>query len=286
MNIKRIWSLGKLFVKHHWADICLWTGIASGAGAVITTAVQTTKLEPIVSEHEKKVKEIKAFGYSREEESRALLKVYAVTLGKLAKLYAVPAGLEAVSIATRISGHNTLKGENLAIAAAYTGILEAYKTLRHEVKKEDDKPPFDIVEEDTEATETQKLQEAMLEHPYCRVFHNGNENWHPIFEENVAFLRKKMAEANERFHARGYLYLNEVFESIGIKSCPEGEYIGWVEGYGNNYVDFGITPITDPRLDGKCSPSVWLDFNVDGHVEQIIFNQNYCNRDTASWRQH
>lgn len=263
-----------VFIHRHWADICLWTGIASGAGAVVATGVQTTKLEPIVAEHEEQLRVIatKAAndkGYSEKDQRTDRLKVYARTLGKLGKLYAVPAGLEAVSIATRVSGHRTLKGENLALAAAYTGVYEAYKKLKAQTPKEETIViPFE--ENGDEKSDATKLQEALLEHPYCRVFHSQNKYWHGIFEENVAFLRSKMALANERFHARGFLYLNEVFDMIGIPLCDEGEYIGWVEGSGDDFVDFGITPIVDSRVDGGISPSIWLDFNVDGHVEELM----------------
>ena len=201
---------------------------------------------------------------------------------KLARLYALPVGLEAVSMATRISGHNTLKGENMAIAAAYTGLYEAYKKLRQKDTDGEKVVIMDIPEEELdESAVEQRLQEMILEEPFGRVFHKENRFWHPIYEENVAFLRSKMAEANERFHARGYLYLNEALEMVGITPCPEGEYMGWVDGFGDSYIDFGIMPILDSKSANGFAPSVWLSFNVDGHVEDImrlIHGENY------SWR--
>lgn len=281
VNNKRI-AQAALKISKHWPDICLWTGLASGVGAVVSTAVQTTKLEPIIDEHAEQMRVIhqkaendKEYAESAKKKADTV-KVYGRTAGKIGKLYALPAGLEALSIATRVSGHSTLKSENLALAAAYTGVLEAYKKVREKKAEDDeDKPPFDEVNvELKDCTDEEKrndiIQKEMIRSPYVRVFREGNPYWTNSLQTNLLLLRKKRAELNDRFHARGYMFLNEVLEMIGMPQCEIGQIVGWVEGSGgDDFIAFNETPIMNPHEEDGYSPSIWLDFNVDGDIQYI-----------------
>lgn len=79
--------------------------------------------------------------------------------------------------------------------------------------------------------------------------------------------------ANEKLKARGYLFLNEVLDMVGIQRCRAGQAVGWIydekNPIGDNYVDFGILNIhSEPSRNfmNGLEYSTWLEFNVDGDI--------------------
>lgn len=76
-------------------------------------------------------------------------------------------------------------------------------------------------------------------------------------------LRSRQIIVNGQVIRRGHLFLNEVFEKIGLPKTKEGQFVGWVydenNPVGDNFVDFGINP-------RGSHPNVILDFNVDGYI--------------------
>lgn len=77
--------------------------------------------------------------------------------------------------------------------------------------------------------------------------------------------------ANDRLHARGHLFLNEVYEALGLPHTQAGAVVGWVVGNGDNFVDFGLYTGEAARdfVNGR-EGSILLDFNVDGIVYDKI----------------
>jgi hypothetical protein len=83
--------------------------------------------------------------------------------------------------------------------------------------------------------------------------------------------------ANEKLKAQGYLFLNDVYEMLGIKKCREGQVVGWIYNeknpVGDNFVDFGIYNYDDPRARDFVNGYervILLDFNVDGNILDLI----------------
>ena len=61
---------------------------------------------------------------------------------------------------------------------------------------------------------------------------------------NLMFLRRQQDAATDRLKANGYLFLNDVYDMLGIQRTKAGQIVGWVydekNPIGDNYVDFGI----------------------------------------------
>lgn len=75
---------------------------------------------------------------------------------------------------------------------------------------------------------------------------------------------------NQRLALKGHVFLNEVYDKLGIERTPEGQIVGWVYDKGSGYIDFGLdSPESDTFMSGK-ERSVWLDFNVDGPILDLI----------------
>ena len=91
------------------------------------------------------------------------------------------------------------------------------------------------------------------------------------------YLRKQQDYANDLLKSRGYLFLNEVYEMLGIQRTPAGQVVGWIydekNPNGDNYIDFGIYDVTDERKRAFVNGferNILLDFNVDGVIYDMI----------------
>ena len=109
--------------------------------------------------------------------------------------------------------------------------------------------------------------------PYARYFDEESAAWTEDPESNKFFLLRTQNYANEKLRARGYLFLNEVYEMLGMPRTRAGQVVGWVydpkNPIGDNYVDFGMLNIySEPARNfmNGLEKSIWLDFNVDGDI--------------------
>jgi hypothetical protein len=93
---------------------------------------------------------------------------------------------------------------------------------------------------------------------YEAVFDQSNHNWRqdPIY--NHLFLKGVQQYMNNMLQVRGHVFLNEVFDSLGMPRTSFGQIIGWFWEEGSNIVDFLPTEIQEG--------SVRLTFNPDGEV--------------------
>lgn len=109
---------------------------------------------------------------------------------------------------------------------------------------------------------------------YARCFDAGCVGWSKNPECNLEFLRAKEMEANALLIEKGYLYLNEVYDMIGIPRTKAGQIVGWIydedNPIGNNFVDFRITMKRNGMFINGWDPNAWLDFNVDGNILELV----------------
>lgn len=96
---------------------------------------------------------------------------------------------------------------------------------------------------------------------WVRFFSEGNVNWHDAPEYNRMFLEVQQNYLNHLLSARGHVFLNEVFDQLGLPRESIGQKIGWVYGHGV-FVDFNI-----PQ---KCEGNIRLEFNPTGDIWEKI----------------
>lgn len=108
---------------------------------------------------------------------------------------------------------------------------------------------------------------------WARFFDESCSEWEKNAEYNLAYLKARQAEANRRLQRDGYLFLNDVYDMLGIPRTYEGQIYGWRykknNPTGDNYVDFGLDNVTDERVRAFVNGyenKVLLDFNVDGDI--------------------
>ena len=105
---------------------------------------------------------------------------------------------------------------------------------------------------------------------YARFFDESCFEWSKDAEYNLMFLKHQQTQANALLKSRGYLFLNEVYDMLGIPRTKEGQVVGWIydkdNPIGDNYVDFGIYDNPNHEFVNGYARSTMLDFNVDGVI--------------------
>ena len=290
-------------LKKHSPEILVVTGVVVGVTSAVMACKATTKLQEVLEEGKEQVdkihdvidnKKLPPEKYSEEDAKKDLAIVYLQTGLKVAKLYAPSVALGALSIASILAGHNILHKRNVALAAAYTVVDTGFKEYRGRVierfgKELDQELKHNIkaqtIEEvvtNEDGTETKVERTVSVPNPnfgsdYARFFDCGNPGWDTDPEVTLMYLRRQQDYANERLKLKGHLFLNEVYDMLGIPRSKAGQVVGWVYdetlSSGDNFVDFGIYDITkeeNRRFVNGLEKVILLDFNVDG----VIINRD------------
>ena len=235
--------------------------------------------------------------YTEEDSKKDLAVIYLQTGLKFVKLYGPSVALGVVSLTSILASHNIMRKRNVALAAAYTAVDKSFKGYRSRLierfgEELDKELRYNIKSKEIETIVTDEngeekvvkeyIQAADDSNPtfysdYAKCFDNGCAGWTKDAEMNKMFLRRQQDWANDRLKARGYLFLNEVYESLGIPRTKAGQVVGWVydpkNPKGDNYVDFGIYNIHNEQARDFVNGyerSIWLDFNVDGNILDLI----------------
>ena len=115
-----------------------------------------------------------------------------------------------------------------------------------------------------------EVHESCEHSPYAVFFDENSTAWTTDPEYNKLFLHHQQQRANDMLRARGHIFLNEVYDMLGVPRTSAGQLIGWVydahNPVGDNYVDFGIFDISNRKFVNGFEKSVLLDFNVDGNI--------------------
>ncbi len=107
--------------------------------------------------------------------------------------------------------------------------------------------------------------------PYARFFDETSREWKKDAEMNLYFLQCQQTWANHQLRARGHIFLNEIYDSLGMERSSAGQIVGWVvNGEGDGFVDFGLYEARSTGFRHGLEPRIILDFNVDGPVQHLL----------------
>lgn len=286
-------------LKKHSPEILVVTGVVGTVVSAVMACKATTKVSTIIDKTKSNIDTIHecvnntelAEEYTQEDSKKDLAIVYAQTGLELAKLYGPSVILGAASITSILAGHNILRKRNLALAAAYQVVDTGFKQYRGRVverlgEQMDKELQYDIKAKEIEETIVDKkgkektvtktvevANPIAAQSPYTVCFDETCSGWQRDAEANKFFLLHQQDYANEKLRARGYLFLNEVYDMIGARRTKAGQVVGWVydesNPIGDNYVDFGIFDIhceANRNFVNGLEKSIWLSFNVDGDI--------------------
>lgn len=275
-----------LKVQKHSPTILFGAGIVGVVGTVILASRATLRLSDLVDEASATIEKINVADNENEEytpESAVKDKgvVYVKTAIEVSKLYAPALILGVVSVSCLAGSHNILTRRNAALGAAYAGMEKAFKEYRgrvvDEIGAEKEAKIFQPTEEvDAITPEGKKVKVAVPTgvggSPYKKLFDESNANWNKENEYNFLFIQAQQNMANDLLTAKGYVFLNDVYEALGIPRTKAGQIVGWVaDGKGDGFIDFGLRNTEDGlRFVAGEERSIWLDFNVDGNILNLI----------------
>lgn len=98
---------------------------------------------------------------------------------------------------------------------------------------------------------------------YARVFDDSCKNWTKDRNVNVMHLKMHEHYCNELLRARGWLFLRDVYEYIGIPITKDSCLVGWIYEEHNEIGDNFVKFIYDENDESAC---ILIDFNVDGYI--------------------
>ena len=290
-------------IKKASPEIMVVAGVVGVVTSTVMACKATTKVNDILEETRKQVDDVHNVldsdivteeEYNNDDAKKDLAIIYAQTGVKLIKLYAPSVIVGALSITGILASHKILKKRNVALTAAYATIDRSFKEYRGRVverfgKELDRELRYNIkaqeIEEktvDKDGNETIEKKTISVVDPnmysdYARIFDNGSMGWTKDPEYNLMFLKLQQNQANDRLRAQGYLFLNDVYDMLGIPRTKAGQIVGWIydkeNPVGDNFVDFGIYDIYNEKacdfVNGR-ERSIVLDFNVDGNILDMI----------------
>lgn len=275
-----------LKISKYSPEILAGVGVVAIVGGVVLACRATLKAEEVLEDHEEEMDLIRQAtqrvdDYSDADRQRDTALVYIHTVGKFAKIYAPAVGLLTLGIGCMLGSYGILKKRNVALMAAYEGLqktlLEYRERVRNELGEEKEERLYrGVVAEDKVNDEGEKLPtlpSGYVPSVYARFFDEFNPQWCKNSELNKLNLLKLQDWANNMLHAQGHLFLNEVYDMLDIPRSSAGAVVGWVEGNGDSYVDFGIFNVNREKCRDFVNGyerSILLDFNVDGVIYDLI----------------
>lgn len=278
--------------------------IVAGTIGVVTSAVMackaTTKAGKIKEEMNEEMDKIHEVAeahredYTEEDLKKDTTIVYTQTAVKYVKLYAPSVALGVVSLTCILASNGILRKRNIALAAAYTAVDKGFKEyrgrvverfgteldkeLRYNIKaKEFEEPVVDEKGKEKIKKETVSVADPNLYSDYARFFDDGCLGWSKDAEYNLTFLKQQQNYANDLLKKKGHLFLNEVYDMLGIPRTRAGQVVGWIydekHPIGDNFVDFGIYDMNREKVRDFVNGYervILLDFNVDGNILDLI----------------
>lgn len=292
-------------VKKHSPEILLISGIVGVVGSAVMACKATTKVSAILDETKEVVDKIhecsenteivESGKYTPEDAKKDLAIVYAQTGMKFVKLYGPSVALGVLSITSILASNNILRKRNVALAAAYATVDKSFKDYRNRVVERfgeavDRELKYNIKAQKVEKTvvdpetgKEKKVKETVEiagidgYSEYARFYDDGCKGWEKDAEYNLLFLRAQQRYANDLLVSRGHVFLNEVYDMLGIPRTKAGQVVGWVYDPDNNendnYIDFGIYDVNKPKARDFVNGyerTILLDFNVDGNIWDLM----------------
>lgn len=293
-------------LRKHAPEILVVGGAIGTVASTVLACKATTKLPEVkakAAENLTAIKTVHEIGhladgtpYDDKDYKKDLTITYAKIGVDYAKLYGPAVLLGTASLGCILKSHGIMRGRNVALAAAYATVDKSFKEYRgrlverfgDELDKElkyniKTREVEDVVidEEGNETTVKRTVKTITNPNPseFAVFFDEYCDGWTKSADANKTFLMQQERYANEKLQERGHLFLNEVYDMLGVQRTQAGNTVGWKydpKGIdcGDNFVSFGIFDQCGlERYDERKRAfvngherSILLDFNVDGDI--------------------
>ena len=297
MNQKLTRMLGnaKLKLNEKAPKILFVSGIVLGITTVVLACKETLSAGDILDDHAQQIDDIKSNDedettndsedvvvYCRQEDkSKLILKTYANTFGRLAKLYYPSILCGTASIILLTKSHSMQNERYLASLSAYMALKQEYDKYRESVsndigqEKDNDYKVKAVSNKSNSTDDMANPPYGRNLSGYAKIFDEYNPNWNKDASLNNVFLRRSLNYLNNKLQAQGYLFLNDVYRELGFEPTKAGQIVGWTlnNPNGDGYIDFGLDRNINKQkaefING-LERSVILDFNPDGPILDLL----------------
>lgn len=269
--------------------LLLGAGIVGMVGSTVLACRSTLKVHDVLDEAKMNLnvaKKMEHPDYSEKDRSRDVALIYFQTSVKAVRLYAPAIIVGGISIYALRSSHNILTKRNVALTAAYSALEQGFNQYRARVVDkygEDADRDFrygtQVVEIVDEDGKKKKVTRVGPDEPsiYARFFDSNSDSWDKEPEYNLVFLHAQQNYANDMLRARGHIFLNDVYDMLGIPRSKAGAVVGWFmseNGEADNFVNFGVFNEKEVARDfvNGFEGAILLDFNVDGVIYDKLEN--------------
>lgn len=270
---------------------------AAGVGSVLSGTVMacraTMKAGPVVDHFHHDIKNVHELhdtnkknlneSYNEKEYGKDLAYVYWKGTWSLAKLYGPSIAVSAAGVLMLSTSHSMLTRRNAALTSTLALATKAFDDYRGRVRKELGQEKelelyigevVDVIDIDEKGDNivVGKMMDPNTMSVYSKIFDEFNVNWENDAELNRNFIQCQQNFANAQLHARGHIYLNEVYDMLGLRRTKAGQIVGWILRGPNsdNYVDFKLFHPDNAAFVNGYERAIVLDFNVDGNIHNLI----------------
>jgi hypothetical protein len=300
MKVPEVMARNALLVQKGSPGLLLGAGIVGMVGSTVLACRATLKMNALMEETKEKLdiaRTLEHSEYTEKDRSRDISLIYFQSGVKVVKLYAPSVVVGVISIALLRKSHNILSQRNAALTAAYAAIEKGFKEYRARViEKYGEEADRDlrygsqkvqIVDPETNKKKT--VTRVGTDEPsiYARFFDKTSDNWSKEPEYNFIFLKAQQNYANDLLHARGHVFLNDVYDMLGMERSQAGAVVGWLltrNGTTDNFITFGVFDEKSEKARDFVNGfegSILLDFNVDG----VIYDQiEHGHMEALSWQ--
>jgi hypothetical protein len=294
-----------LVLKARSPEILLVLGIAGTVTSAILACRATLRVEDVLENHRSKADkingcwqkvqdgEISIKDYSEQDRKKDLMVTYTQTAVDFIKLYGPAITLGLASIACIVGAHGIMRTRNVALMAAYKAVEEGFAAYRKRVVEEHGEEADYMYKNGLRSVEVAEMaytddngikhqaqtKQILVGDPngtsvYAKFYDESCKQWSPNAEYNLMFLKAQQTYFNNMLIAKGHVFLNEVYDALGIDRTQAGSQVGWVmNAGGDNHIDFGIFDGNNPRARAFVNGyerNILLDFNVDGVIYDLF----------------
>lgn len=250
--------------------------VAAGTVGLIGTAVvsskKTLKLMETIEPHVVDLYQVATAaekgveGYTDKDALSDRVKLYTRIAVDVTKLYLPAIALGTASVALIAAGHGMLMKRYAVLGTAYAGLTQNYNELLEKHSG--------LVEtlDDYSADKTEYRKGESFGSPYRVYWGPGATEWSR--DEQLAHMTLVATQNyyNNVLQSRGYVFLNEIYDALGLPATPHGQIVGWLyNGDGDNFINIArdVDEEYMEHVNGLVT-TWWLDFNVDGPIYQEL----------------
>lgn len=320
-KVKVLFNVAKAWTSSHAPELLLAAGAGSFVATVICASKATLKAQDVLLDHQGQREDIEMakeisqeeaengeVAYTDDDYRKDKITLYTQTGLALAKAYAIPAGLGALSLACFFGAYGIMKKRYTVVVAAYNALSQSFALYRQRVIEDKGQDadtyymtgvkPKEITVKNEDGTKEKKkvlptLPNGEIASPYSFKFskykENGEKNnqWQGEHMLDMAYILGQQDYLNDQLYLRslfnknhevikrGAVMLNEIRDLLGEDPTSTGAVVGNRFSNGepgcNGFIEFNVmeTSEIDPET-GSEIPCYWINPNVDGMIFDLL----------------